>query len=124
MKEITFGAKIKALRQERKLTLKELSEKSKIGITYLSKIENDRTGSPEESTINKLIAALKVNSDTKEELFRLAKRLPHDLKEGITKSKTFFDVFRAAKDLSEKELEGILEEIKKRKKAEHENNKK
>jgi transcriptional regulator with XRE-family HTH domain len=126
MKEITFGTKIKALRQERKLTLKDLSEKSGIEITYLSKIENDKTGTPKESTIDKLISALKINLDTKEELFRLAKRLPHDLKEGITKSKAFFDVFRAAKDLSEKELEGILEEIeiKKRKRADHENTKK
>ena len=124
MKEITFGTKIKALRQERKFTLKDLSEKSGIEITYLSKIENDRTGIPKESTIDKLIAALKINPDTKDELFRLTKRLTPDFKESIIGNKTYFDVFRATKDLTEKELKGILEEIENRKKKKHEDTKK
>jgi transcriptional regulator with XRE-family HTH domain len=124
MSEIKFGTKIKELRQVKKLTLKELSEKSKIGITYLSKIENNKTGIPAIETIDKLIAALNVNEETQEELFRLAKQLPPDIKDSVTKSKALFDVFRAAKDLNENELKGLVEEIERRKKSKHEDNKK
>jgi len=124
MSNIKFGTKIKELRQAKDLTLKELSEKSGIGITYLSKIENNKTGIPAIETIKKLIAALDVNKEMQEELFRLAKQLPPDIQDSVTKSKALFDVFRAAKDLDENELKGLVEKIENLKKSKHADNKK
>jgi transcriptional regulator with XRE-family HTH domain len=118
----TFGNKIRELRKEKHLTLKQLSKKSGIEITYLSKIENNKTGSPEINTIEKLATALNVGQDTKEELYRLAKQIPSDIKNNITKSKVFFDVFRSAKDFNEEELLRIVDEIKKRKKLKDDKN--
>ena len=114
-----FGTKIKDLRKERNFTLKDLSEKSGIEITYLSKIENNKTGVPEIRTIDKLITALDVDEKTKEELFRLAGQIPPDIKNSITERKDLFDVFRVAKDLNENELLELVQQIKKKK---HEKN--
>lgn len=112
----TFGKKIRCLRKDRDLTLRALSEISGIEITYLSKIENDKTGIPEVKTIEKLARALSVTQDTKEELYRLAKQIPADIKNNITESKFFFEVFRSSKDFNDQDLLKIVEEIKKKKK--------
>ena len=66
---IKFGDKIREMRRRDKLTLRELSERSEIELTYLSKLENNKTGVPEEKTIEKLVKALRVNTDEREELF-------------------------------------------------------
>jgi len=113
----TFGDKIRALRRDRNLTLKELSEKSRIGITYLSKIENNRYKSPKIKTIGLLAKALGIDEDTKQELFCLARQYPPDLQEDIAKSKAMFEVFRSAKNFSEQEFLDIVQEIRKKKNA-------
>jgi len=51
------GKKLKSLRQESNLTLKELSSKAGVSTTQISEIERDQT-SPTVSTLIKLIAAL------------------------------------------------------------------
>jgi transcriptional regulator with XRE-family HTH domain len=111
-----FGDTIKFLREDRKLTLDDLARKTGIGLTYLSKIEHNKTGNPTIETIEKLAKALEVDNNMKDELFRLAKQIPQELKENITGRKSLFDVYRSVKDLSDEELNEMVKEIQERKK--------
>ena len=105
------------MRKEKNLTLRELSDKSGIELTYLSKIENSKTGgkSAEEETIKKLAEALNVDNDTREELFRLGKQFPLDLKNKITESKLMYEICRSVKDLDEQDLQKIVDDLKNKK---------
>ncbi len=112
-----FGQKIKSLRKENKLTLRELSNKSKIELTYLSKIENNKTGgnSAEVATIEKLADALGVDANTRDELFHLGKQMPPDIKDNYNQSKFALEIYRSVKDLNEEDLLKIVNEIKRKK---------
>jgi len=113
----SFGQRIKSLRKEKNLTLRELSDKSGIELTYLSKIENGKTGgnSSEVATIEKLARALDVDANTKDELFRLGKQIHPDIKDKISESKFANEIFRSIKDLDEEDLLKIVNEIKRKK---------
>lgn len=54
--ELTLGMKLKALRNSKKMTLQEVSEKSEVSIVELSQIENDKY-KPRMVTIKKLSKA-------------------------------------------------------------------
>ena len=87
----TLGQKIKALRKEANLTLRELGEKVNTDFTYLSKIENDRTDKhpPSIDLLKRLAHALKADV---EELTLLTQRIPE------TKKPAALRFFRAIKD--------------------------
>ena len=70
---MTFGTRVRQLRKEHDLTLRELAEQVNIDFTYLSKIENDRGPAPAEDTIRRLSAVLDADP---EELVLLAKKMP------------------------------------------------
>jgi transcriptional regulator with XRE-family HTH domain len=56
---MTFGEKLRQLRQRRKLTQRKLAEKAGVDFSYISKIENDRMEhTPSVKTIRKFAAAL------------------------------------------------------------------
>ncbi|GIP60580.1 helix-turn-helix domain-containing protein [Paenibacillus woosongensis] len=55
-----FGQYLKGLRTESKLTLKQLSEKTKLTIGHLSNIENGRRGIPSPNLLKKLAEPLNV----------------------------------------------------------------
>lgn len=111
-----FGDEIRRIRLELGFTLRKLSEKSGIELTYLSKLENNKTGNPEEATIEKLVKALDVDDEKRAELFRLARQIPSDLKSDITGRERMFKMFRSARGLSDEELDQIQKEIDKLKK--------
>jgi tetratricopeptide (TPR) repeat protein len=73
-----FGARIRELRTGLSITLKELSAKVNVDITYLSKIENGVMPPPSEEVILRL--AENLNTD-KDELLILAGKLPSDIVE-------------------------------------------
>lgn len=54
--ELTLGMKLKTLRNSKKMTLQEVSEKSGVSIVELSQIENDKN-KPQMGTIKKLSKA-------------------------------------------------------------------
>ena len=54
-----FGQMIKALRKNRQFTQEDLSEKSDIGVQYISRIENGRVN-PTLKIVSALAAALEV----------------------------------------------------------------
>lgn len=57
-----IGTEIKNIRKRKKITLKELSEEAKITEGYLSRIENNKSGSPRPDTIKSIAKGLKVDS--------------------------------------------------------------
>lgn len=70
---MTFGGRIRQLRKEHDLTLRELADQVGIDFTYLSKIETGRGVPPAEDTIRRL--AQRLDADP-EELVLLADKLP------------------------------------------------
>ena len=78
---MTLGQKIKALRRDANITLRDLGKKVGVDFTYLSKIENDKTDNrpPSEDLLKKL--AHELNADT-DELMALAERIPDDIPGG------------------------------------------
>ena len=76
MKAQKFGARLRELRKQAGLTLRELAERVNIDFTYLSKIESGAMPPPSEKVILQLAEAL--NTD-KDELIILAGRIPSDI---------------------------------------------
>lgn len=70
---MSFGPRIRQLRKEHDLTLRELAERVGIDFTYLSKIENGHGSAPAEDTIRRLARVLDADP---EELILLADKLP------------------------------------------------
>ena len=110
-----FGAKLRALRQERGLTLRALAEAAGVDFTYLSKIENDRLDySPGVETIRDLAEALEVDAM---ELLQLANKVPPELAKlaGNEKARRFFQ--RAQEIASPKDWDALLDLLESRQSA-------
>lgn len=79
----TFGERIRELRNDKQLTLRQLASEVGVTFTYLSKVENNRLPfgeSPSEALIHKLADALDANE---EELWIIAKRIPPAIRERV-----------------------------------------
>ncbi|MBA7666249.1 hypothetical protein ES703_74328 [subsurface metagenome] len=87
-----FGARIRQLRKQSGMTLRELAEKVNIDFTYLSKIENGAVPPPSDKVISKLAKALNA---VKDELLILAGKIPPELVQ-ILKNKETLQRLRAA----------------------------
>jgi PAS domain S-box-containing protein len=70
---MTFGQRIRELRNVKGLTQKELADKAGISITYLSKLETGALPPPREKTI---LALANILVADQAELFGLAKKIP------------------------------------------------
>jgi transcriptional regulator with XRE-family HTH domain len=57
----TFGARLRRLRHERKLTIEQLGERAQIHWTYVSGLENELRGDPGLSVIQRVAAALDIS---------------------------------------------------------------
>jgi HTH-type transcriptional regulator, competence development regulator len=109
---MNFGERLREMRKEKGLTLREVAERAGIDFTYLSKIENDRIPyTPAVETIRQLADALKVDSI---ELLTLAGKLPKELEalKGNKQARRFFD--RAAKVASPGDWEAFLDLLEER----------
>lgn len=67
-----FGAKLRALRQERGVTLKEMAAALGVSAAYLSALEHGKRGVPTWFMVQRIIAYFNVIWDEAEELQRLA----------------------------------------------------
>ncbi len=56
----SFGEQLRALREERKLTVNQLATYSGVSAAGISRIENGKRGVPKPATIKKLAEALKI----------------------------------------------------------------
>jgi transcriptional regulator with XRE-family HTH domain len=70
---MNFGARIRQLRKDHRMTQRQLADLVEIDFTYLSKIENGHGVPPAEATIRRLAEELDADP---EELVLLAKKLP------------------------------------------------
>ena len=73
---LEFGPKLRDLRMQAGLSLRELGDKAGIDPTYISKIESGAKPPPSKKVILRLAQALDVNE---EELLILAGRIPHGM---------------------------------------------
>lgn len=110
---MTFGDRIRQLRKEHDLTLRELAEQVGIDFTYLSKIETGRGVPPSEETIRRL--ANRLNADA-EELVLLADKLPTNFQRDLLArpEKQVAGLYRtlAGKRYSDPEWQEILKLLK------------
>nr|WP_321442745.1 helix-turn-helix transcriptional regulator [uncultured Cohaesibacter sp.] len=67
-----FGAKLRRMRQERNISLKEMAERLEVSSAYLSALEHGKRGKPTWFLIQRIIGYFNVIWDEAEELQRLA----------------------------------------------------
>ena len=103
---MTFGDRLRQVRKERGLTLRQLAEQVGVDFTYLSKIENGRVGyTPGVETIRALAQILRVDSI---EFLTLANKLPKELEplNANVQARRFFH--RASQVASPEDWEAML----------------
>ena len=108
---MTFGERIRELRQAKQLTLRELAAQVGVGFTYISKIENHKLEEghgPSEKLIHKL--AVELDAD-EEELLLLAEKVPEVIRKRVVQRP---DVFRAVAEMNDREMDQILEQFRNR----------
>jgi transcriptional regulator with XRE-family HTH domain len=71
-----FGARLRALRGERGITLKELAAQLQVSAAYLSALEHGKRGAPSAGLVHQVCDVLGLIWDQAEDLARLA-RLSH-----------------------------------------------
>lgn len=108
-----FGERIKRLRKERNLGLRETAAKASMSATFLSRIENNEEKSPPGE--EKIRALAKVLGDDADVLLTLAGRVPEDVEKVITGDPTMPEFLRVARKekVSGEELLKMLEQRKK-----------
>lgn len=102
---MTFGERIRELRQVKQLTLRELAAKVGVGFTYISKIENHKLEEghgPSEKLIHKLAAEL---DGDEEELLLLAEKVPDQIRKRVCERP---DVFRVVAGMNDDEMDQFL----------------
>lgn len=105
---MTFGERVRDLRNECELTQRELAERLDVTISYLSKVENGKLHHgdfPSEKFIHKLAQELDTDED---ELLLLADKVPPSLRKRIREKP---EVFRQLAKMKDKEIDRIFEMI-------------
>ena len=95
---MTFGKRVRRLRQEKGWTLRDLAGKVSVGFTYLSRVENERLNYgdyPSDALIHRLADALDADE---EELLILAKRVPEPVKKRFLQRPDAFCAFATCDD--------------------------
>jgi transcriptional regulator with XRE-family HTH domain len=97
-----FGATIRALREQRQISLRKFADKVGISPTYLSKVERDEFPPPGEETIKQIAEALGQDPD---ELLALAGKVSSDLPAIIQqRPRELASFLRTAGELTPEEL--------------------
>lgn len=105
---MTFGDRVRELRQEKRWTLRDLAERVGVGFTYLSRVENERLNFgdyPSDALIHRLADAFDSDVD---ELTVLAKRVPERIRQRVLQRP---DVFGALANCDDKTLDKVLGQI-------------
>jgi len=105
---MTFGERIRLLRQNKGMTLRDLAPLVGVGFTYICKVENgklDFGDYPSDVLIHRLADALEADE---EELLILAKRVPAPVKKRFLQRPDAFRAFAACDDAT---LDKLMTEI-------------
>jgi len=76
---MTFGQRVRELRQAKGLTQRDLAKKAGISYAYVSKLETGSMSPPRHKVIRTLAKILGATDRETDELFGLAGKIPHDL---------------------------------------------
>jgi PAS domain S-box-containing protein len=76
---MTFGQRVRELRQAKGLTQRDLAKKAGISYAYVSKLETNSMSPPRHKIITALASVLGVSDKETDELFGLARKIPHEL---------------------------------------------
>ena len=101
-----FGERIREIRLDKDLTLRELAKKVCVTFTYLSKIENQNLSFgeyPSDDLIVKLALVLDADPD---ELLLLAEKIPEAIRTRVLERP---DVFRKIATLDDKHLDAVVD---------------
>lgn len=97
---MTFGERVRGLRQGKGWTLRDLAAKVGVGFTYLSRVENERLNYgdyPSDTLIHRLAQAL---DGDEQELLILAKRIPEPVKRRVLQRPDAFCAFATCNDVT------------------------
>jgi transcriptional regulator with XRE-family HTH domain len=72
---VDFGERLRQLREEKGLSMRQLAERSGVDVGVVSRVERGQYKPPKIGTIEKLARALDLSEAEKEELLRLSGRL-------------------------------------------------
>ena len=107
---VSFGARVRALREERKIGLRKFAAIVGMSPTYLSKVERDEFKPPTEEKVRAIALALSQDPD---ELLALAGRVSSDLTKIIqVKPREMASFLRTAQGLSSAQMMKLAEEAK------------
>lgn len=114
VKREKLGERLKRIRQERELGLRETAAKVGISSTYLSRIENCQDPTPPKEKVIRDLAA--VLEDDFDELMRLAGRVPEDVQKVLKADPQMATFLRTARQqkVTGTELLEMLDARKKR----------
>ncbi|WP_442508335.1 helix-turn-helix domain-containing protein [Novipirellula sp. SH528] len=103
-----FGETIREMRQDRKLSQRDLAEKVGVTFTYISKIENHKLDfgqHPSEEMICKLADALGADEDT---LLVLAEKIPPQIRQRVIERP---EAFRKVAELDDQSLDQLVKQL-------------
>lgn len=106
-----FGERIRELRKQKKLTLRELAPQVGVGFHYLSKVENEKLDFgqfPGEALIKKLAEVL---SGDESELLLLAQKVPDPIRQRVLERP---EVFSALAECDDATLDKVMVTIQPR----------
>lgn len=109
---MTFGERLRSLRQQKKLTLRALAEATGLSFTYLSKLENGRVPyTPSAEKIRSLAGALGVDSL---ELLQAADKVPPEVAELTAHPAARRFIERAREVASPEDWDALLDLLERR----------
>jgi transcriptional regulator with XRE-family HTH domain len=125
-KQMTFGEKLRALRNAKGLTQRDLAgnvakrlkdeDRRGFDFTYLSKIENNRTPPPPVAAIVQLALVLEADTD---ELIALAGKVPPEFGKTLKENPAARAFYRSAlnANLTDEDWKKLLQELQRRTEA-------
>lgn len=107
----TLGGAIRALREAREVTLREMARRLNVTPTYLSQVEQGRFSPPTEDRINQIGQILGLSQGQIDELVALAGRVSQDLHDAVREHPREMATFlRTARGLTAGDIEALTEE--------------
>jgi transcriptional regulator with XRE-family HTH domain len=107
---MTFGTRIRELRQGKSLTLRDLARIVQVTFTYLSKIENQKLSFGEFPSSDLIVELARVLDGDPDELLLLAEKVPDAIRQRVLQRP---DVFRKLAILNDQQLDDVLEHLAK-----------
>lgn len=108
----TFGSKLRELRRQKEMTLRQLAELAGVDYTYLSKVETEKLPyTPSAETIRAIARALGIDQM---ELLTLANKLPEELEPLNTHVEARRFYARAQKNASPDDWDALLDLLEQR----------